>query len=254
VPVPECVTGALEALGEAHGELLPRLAAHLAMTYRVEVSEDDLAGIALPVHLRLRYRIVDDQGRELADGRELLALRAQLAEAARLDLRPRRPRWRPARHRTQRHPHLGPRRPAGGDRLQPWRSPTHRLSGAGRRGETVALRLFDTAAAAAASHRGGVCRLLRLELRDAFRQWRRACRGSRRWPCRRTRCDADSLREDWLSAVADRALLGNTGHRAPSGPSTSRSSVAVADCRRWWRRWGASPPPASANGRRSRRH
>jgi len=206
VPVPDCVTGALEALEDGQGELLPRLAAHLAQRYGVEVPEDAFAGIELPAHLRLRYRIVDDKGRELADGRELPALRAQLAEAARLTF---------AKADEPEMERSGIRSWDVGD------LPAEiAFSRGGRRltgypalvdeGEAVALRLFDTPEAAAASHRAGVCRLLRLELKEAFKQWEKRLPGFDGVALQaRMLFDADTLREDWLAAVADRALLGD---------------------------------------------
>jgi ATP-dependent helicase HrpA len=205
VPVPDCVTAALEALDDGQGELLPRLAAHLSLRYRIEVSASSFAGVELPAHLRLRYRIVDDGGQELAEGRELPALRTQLAEAARLTFaKSDEPEMERSGIRTW---DLGdlPAEIAfsrGGRRLVGYPALVDE-------GDAVALRLFDTAEAAAASHRVGVCRLLRLELRDAFRQWEKSLPGFQALALQaRTLCDADALREDWLAAVADRALLG----------------------------------------------
>ena len=205
VPVPDCVTGALEALEDARGELLVRLAGHLAARYRVEVPEDAFAGVELPAHLRLRYRVVDDQGRELADGRELPLLRAQLAEAARLTFaKTDEPEMERSGIKTW---DLGdlPAEIAfsrGGRKLVGYPALVDE-------GETVALRLFDTPEAADASHRAGVCRLLRLELKDAFKQWEKTLPGFQAVALQaRMLCEADALRDDWLAAVADRALLG----------------------------------------------
>jgi len=205
VPVPDCVTGALEVLEAGEGELLPRLAAHLAKSYRVEVPEDAFAGAELPAHLRLRYRIIDDKGRELADGRELPLLRAQLAEAARLTFAKA---DEPEMERSGiRSWDLGdlPAEIAfsrGGRKLTGYPALVDE-------GDSVALRLFDTAEAAAVSHRAGICRLLRLELKDAFKQWEKTLPGFNAVAMQaRMLCDADTLRDDWLAAVADRALLG----------------------------------------------
>jgi ATP-dependent helicase HrpA len=77
-------------------------------------------------------------------------------------------------------------------------------------GDSVALRLFDTLEAAATSHRAGVRRLLRLELKDAFKRWEKILPGFQAVALQaRMLCDADTLRDDWLAAVADRALLGD---------------------------------------------
>jgi len=206
VPVPDCVTGAMEALDDGRGELLPRLASYLAARYRIDVTESSFAGVELPAHLRLRYRIVDDRGNGLADGRDLPALRAQLAEAARLTFaRSDEPEMERSGIRTW---DLGdlPAEIAfsrGGRKLVGYPALVDE-------GDAVALRLFDTAEGAAASHRAGVCRLLRLELKDAFRQWEKTLPGFQALALQaRTLCDADALREDWLAAVADRALLGD---------------------------------------------
>jgi len=48
------------------------------------VATEMLESIDYPPHLRMNYRVTDDAGRELAGGRDLAALKAQLGQAAQL--------------------------------------------------------------------------------------------------------------------------------------------------------------------------
>ena len=48
------------------------------------VKVDVWQGADIPAHLKMNFRVVDDAGRELASGRDLAALKAQLGEAAQL--------------------------------------------------------------------------------------------------------------------------------------------------------------------------
>ncbi len=83
VPVPQYVTAVLEVLEPGAGPLLPALADAVHRKTGVEVPSDawDLAD--LPPFLLMNYKVVDDAGRELAMGRDLPALRAQLGVKAR---------------------------------------------------------------------------------------------------------------------------------------------------------------------------
>ena len=206
VPVPDCVSEAMTALEDGQGDLLARLAQHLERRYGIEVPADSWEMAELPLHLQLRYRVIDDNGRELADGRRLPALRAQLADAARLTFARA---DEPDMERTD---------------IRSWDigdlPESISFSRGGRQvtgypalaeeGGLVALRLFDTPQAAARSHRAGVRRLLRLELKDAFKQWEKSLPDFNAVALQaRGLYDPDALRDDWLAAIADRALLGD---------------------------------------------
>ena len=78
----------------------------------------------------------------------------------------------------------------------------------------VAIHLFDTREAAQASMRGGVRQLLRFELREQMKQLEKESVGAESLPgpgCLAITRPHQSrqLREDMLSAIADRAFIAN---------------------------------------------
>ena len=127
----------------------------------------------------MNYRVIDEAGRELATGRDLPALKAQLGQAAQLTFA----KADPGIERTG---------------LTAWDfgDVPEQISfeRAGRRltgypalvdeGESVAIRLFDTREAADASMRAGVIRLLRFEMKEQMKQLGHARAAM---PCRRHR-------------------------------------------------------------------
>ncbi len=64
------------------GRLLAALRELLAERYRLQVSEQDWDRSRLPAHLKMHVRIVDSDGRVLQAGRDLAALKAELAADA----------------------------------------------------------------------------------------------------------------------------------------------------------------------------
>jgi ATP-dependent helicase HrpA len=152
----------------------------------------------------MNFRVVDDAGHELASGRDLAALKAQLGQAAQLTFG----RAEPGIER---------------EGITAWDFgdlPAEiAFTRAGRRltgypalvdeGGSVAVRLFDTRAAADASMRGGVCRLLRIALKDHLRQLDKTLAGLTQAALQlRNVASAEDLREDVLAAIADRAFIG----------------------------------------------
>ncbi len=84
VPVPQYVTALLESLRVGEGSLTVALAQSIRALTRVEVPPEAWDVEDLPPFLRMNYEVVDDDdGRELAMGRDLAALRAQLGVKAR---------------------------------------------------------------------------------------------------------------------------------------------------------------------------
>ncbi|ROR32726.1 ATP-dependent helicase HrpA [Inmirania thermothiophila] len=158
VPVPDFADAALAALTPGARPLTEALAAELKRMTGVEIAPEAWPA-DLPAHLRMRFRVVDEDGRTLAAGRDLAALKAGLAQQARgvraalgaaegerEDLR----RWDVGT--------LAPRRiRRGGLAIEV--HPT--LVDEGGR---VALRLLDDAAESARRHPAGVARLALLEL------------------------------------------------------------------------------------------
>jgi ATP-dependent helicase HrpA len=82
-PLREFAIGAAETLPFGEGSLLERLAEHLTNLSGTPIAAADFAPEAIPTHLRLHVEVVDRTGTVLARGRDLRALRAQLAAVAR---------------------------------------------------------------------------------------------------------------------------------------------------------------------------
>ncbi len=82
VPVPEHVQAFLDTASPADGSLLDTLAEYLHHHTGVVVGRGDWAWAKVPDHLRITYRVEDDGGL-VGEGKDLTALRRQLAPQAR---------------------------------------------------------------------------------------------------------------------------------------------------------------------------
>ena len=160
----------------------------------------------IPAHLRMNFRVIDDAGRELAMGRDLAALKAQLGQAAQLTFAKAEP---------------GIER-AG---LTAWDCgdvPGQiSFERAGRKltgypalvdeGDSVAIRLFDTAMPRRTPPmRAGVCRLLRIDLKEQMKQLDKSLPGLTQAVMQlRSIANADDLKADLVTAICDRAFIGD---------------------------------------------
>jgi ATP-dependent helicase HrpA len=148
-----------EGIGCDDGSLLDVLSKGLELQTGTRVAYDDWAPDDVPPHLRITFRVVDEDGRTLAEGKDLGVLQdrlrprvqAALSEAAddlevsglttwSIDELPRRRDVRQGGHTIEGFPALVDE------------------------GDSVALRVLPSAAEAAAAHRAGLRRLLRLGL------------------------------------------------------------------------------------------
>jgi ATP-dependent helicase HrpA len=185
--------------------LTAALAHYVKMRSGDTISPEIWDDAVIPAHLRMNFRVIDDAGRELATGRDLNALKAQLGQAAQLTFAKAEP---------------GIER-AG---LTAWDCgdvPGQiSFERAGRKltgypalvdeGESVAIRLFDTRDAADASMRSGVIRLLRIELKEQMKQLDKTLPGLTQAAIQlRGIADADDLKADLVSAICDRAFIGD---------------------------------------------
>jgi ATP-dependent helicase HrpA len=161
-------------------------------------------GVQLPAHLKVNVRIVDAAGKDLAQGRDLAALRAQLGEAAQLSFA----RAGPQFERT------GIRHWDFGDLPE-----TLSIERGGRRligfpalvidGDAASLRLYDTRETAEAATRLAVVRLIRQQLKDALRRWEKDPPGfAAAALVLKTAIPTETLLADVLAAVEDRAFIG----------------------------------------------
>jgi ATP-dependent helicase HrpA len=171
VPAPDFARAFIEAESPRDEPLAQVLAAFLKRATGVEIAAGEFAGIELPAHFLMRYRLHDGDtsskpGRTLASSRDLAALRAQ---------------WEgQAREAFSRKTDIELTR----EDVASWdfeEIPAQVRSESGLSafpalvdlGETVALRVFERADEARDAHRQGVVRLLRNALASDAKQARR---------------------------------------------------------------------------------
>lgn len=82
VPVPDFAEACTRALDPAQGALLEVLARHLQAMTGVTLPAASWQDIALPLHLQMNFRLVDEKGKELALSRDLAALQQQWGHKA----------------------------------------------------------------------------------------------------------------------------------------------------------------------------
>lgn len=172
-PAGQVAEAAMKLLRFGEGSLSEQLRVAISRSCGVDVSREALEAVALPDYLRMRIVVVGEDGKELASGRDLAAVRNILApmiratnpggevpmggEAARKWNRDGIKKWDfgplPERVELDRF----------GTRFAAFPGLVDQKSGAG-------LRLFETAQAAEASTRGGVRRLLIIDLADDVRR------------------------------------------------------------------------------------
>ncbi|WP_034641485.1 ATP-dependent RNA helicase HrpA [Chitinilyticum aquatile] len=209
VPVPEFATRMMVELERANREepLLPQLAQAVTRGIGQAVSADDFASAELPAHLLMHFRIIDDAGQELAHGRDLIALRAQLGEAAQLT-------FRDADEESTGIEKSGIVKWDFGDLPAKLNFKRNGRSMTGYPAlipdeEALAIRLFDTEHAALAAHREGVVRLLQLELKEHLKQLPKSLPNFSQLAIQlRALGNADMLMDDLVGCICNRAFLG----------------------------------------------
>ncbi|TCJ16380.1 ATP-dependent RNA helicase HrpA [Parasulfuritortus cantonensis] len=165
VPVPEFARAAAEALRPGETPLTEALADFLAKTTGQAIARDAWRPEALPAHLTMNYRVLDERNHIVAEGRDLPALRRELGgeaarslqQAAAPDERADLGRWDFGDLPGQVELTSGGRKIAAYPSL---------VEDAGQ----VALKLLDSPALAREQHRRGVCRLLWRAFPDLLKQ------------------------------------------------------------------------------------
>ncbi len=79
VPAPDFARAVVESLPAGQGSLIDGLRRELQRMTGQDVSPETWDSIELPEHFRMRYRVVDGDGRELGGGRDLAVLQQRLA-------------------------------------------------------------------------------------------------------------------------------------------------------------------------------
>jgi ATP-dependent helicase HrpA len=159
-------------LTEQHERLVESLATALHERFGISLKAESWGGKSLPDHLRVRVRVVDDEGREICAGRDLDSLRETIRlaqdEASLAAPQAETDAWKRACRKWERPDQTSwtfgdlPERIEICDRagVPVFGYPALRASAGG-----VSLRLFQSAADAAVAMRTGVARLLELQLR-----------------------------------------------------------------------------------------
>ena len=209
VPVPEFITQFLSQSPDRNAPILPQLAQAIAKTagdIRIleQINQDEWAAFRLPEHCYFNLRIIDDGGQELAMGRDLIQIQQQLGKAAATTFR----------DNTQEFER---------DNVTTWDIGTLPESIKFARGKQqltgylglqkekdgrIALRLFDTSAAAEQAHRLGVIELMKLQLKEQVKDLNKGIQGFTQAAMLLKHINADTLRDDLTQAVCDRAFIG----------------------------------------------
>lgn len=209
VPVPEFITQFLSQNPDRNAPILPQLAQAIAKTagdIRIleQINQDEWAAFRLPEHCYFNLRIIDDGGQELAMGRDLIKIQQQLGKAAATTFR----------DNTQEFER---------DNVTAWDIGTLPESIKFARGKQqltgylglqkekdgrIALRLFDTSAAAEQAHRLGVIELMKLQLKEQVKDLNKGIQGFTQAAMLLKHINVDTLREDLTQAVCDRAFIG----------------------------------------------
>ena len=209
VPVPEFITQFLSQNPDRNAPILPQLAQAIAKTagdIRIleQINQDEWAAFRLPEHCYFNLRIIDDGGQELVIGRDLIQIQQQLGKAAATTFRDNTQEFERdnvtawdigilpesikfARGKQQLTGYLGLQKEKDG---------------------RIALRLFDTSAAAEQAHRLGVIELMKLQLKEQVKDLNKGIQGFTQAAMLLKHINADTLRDDLTQAVCDRAFIG----------------------------------------------
>lgn len=205
VPVPEFVTGFLEYVDNNISlPLLETLAAYIQHKTTLKISKEDWNFSDIPPHHLMNFSVVDDAGRELAMGRDWNALKKQLGSAAQLTFR----NTSPDIEKT------GLKQWDFGDLPQTLSFERDGLKVTGYPAledadDSISVKLFDTEREAEQSHRKGVCRLMRFELKEQMKQLEKSLPNFNQYALSlRNIMSPDDLREDMIRAIVDRAFIG----------------------------------------------
>jgi len=206
VPVPEFVTGFLEHAQIGQQAILQSLADYILQKTTLKVSMSDWGEI--PAHLLMNFSIVDDAGRELAMGRDWLHLKKQLGSAAQLTFRNTSP------DNIKQLEKSGLKQWDFGDLPQTLSFEREGLTVTAYPAledniDSIAVKLFDTELEANVNLRKGICRLMRFELKEQMKQLEKNLPNFNQYALTlRNMMSPEELREDLITAIADRAFIG----------------------------------------------
>lgn len=199
VPAPDFARAFAQAEQPREESLTAVFANYLRRVTGVEISAADFADAVLPVHLSMRFRIHDERGETLAEGRDLDAIRAHWSERARSAFS-QRAAAELTRADIDQFDEDIPENVIGEGGLVAWPALVDL-------GESVALQVFERAEEAHAAHELGVARLLRRALRESIKQARRQLPIERKLALKYAAiASVDSLRDDIVDAAMHELL------------------------------------------------
>jgi ATP-dependent helicase HrpA len=223
-PLPEFVDAFAAADQPVDASLIDAMARYARSARNIVIPTDAFRTETLPAHLSFNFRIVDEHGRQLAMGRNLAALRAELGERAHEQFSAV---ASPAASRTgltawdfgdlaeivEVH--------EGGQTLVGYPALVDR-------GDSVSLELFGTSEAAAGEHRKGLRRLFMLQLREQARYLEKNLPGLREMALRFAAIgDAGELKGQLVAAAFDRACLADPLPRTATEFAARRDEARV---------------------------
>ena len=209
VPVPDFVTKFLSGNPDMQQAIAPQLAHFiLRHTGGLKVDPLEFTTMELPAHLLFNFRIVDDGKQEIGMGRDLLALQKQFGQAAQLTFRDTSAEFERDHVEAWDFGELPQAIQFARGRQQLTGFPALTIE-TDAKGEHVAIRLFDTETAANLEHRKGVVRLLQYQLKEHMKQLNKGLPGMTQLGLQlRNVCSVDALLQDAITAICDRAFIG----------------------------------------------
>jgi ATP-dependent helicase HrpA len=236
VPLPEYAAEFCELAPFGQGSLLDSLLKAVRERTQLAVQRNDFKLEQVPPHLFMNFRVVDEHGRQLAVGRNLASLKAELGGQARsafqalAALRPGLPKALeapvPAKPAAAQKPSdAGPvSQPADEARYTDWtfgelpelmevRRGSQSLVGFPAlidKGEHVLIEVFDEPELAATRHRAGLRRLVALQIRDALKYLDKNIPDLQKMAVYYMPLGtAEELRQQIVDLALDRAFLGD---------------------------------------------
>jgi len=208
VPAPDTAKTAFETIKPGDGTLDEALAAYLGNLAGERIGPADFDLDSLSPHLKMNFKVIDPQGRPLAMDRDLVRLQRELGAQAQKDLaQVQQSQWirdgitswdfpdPPAKIEINRHGLTMTAYPAIVDQ-----------------GNSVSLRLLESAESARQATRKGVRRLLAIQLREEMKYLGRSLPGFDELAVYYSPLgNGETLKRDLLAAIVERALFPDDG-------------------------------------------
>ncbi|RZJ12503.1 MAG: ATP-dependent RNA helicase HrpA [Rubrivivax sp.] len=233
-PLPDFVAEFIELQPFCQGGLVDTLLRAVKDRSQIAVQRNDFKLEQLPPHLFMNFRVVDEHGRQLGQGRQLAALKAELGGQARsafqalaaLKLPAAEPALKPQPERGIRAEIVKPTAPAR-DASQTYTDWTFgelpellEVKKGGQtligfpalidKGNAIEIEVFDEPAVAAAKHRAGLRRLIALQLKEPLKFLEKNIPDLQRMSVLFMGLGtAEDLRDQIIGVALDRAFLGD---------------------------------------------